>query len=117
MHTRVILISGDRRFLKVAGFLLTRRGAEVTTARTVAAATSVLEEQQADLVLLDSGASLPETGAGISNLTERYPGLEVVVVADDADTMPQRFDFRLWPKWDRLDLLLTTVVDGDRVAS
>jgi CheY-like chemotaxis protein len=125
VHTRVILISRDRRFLKVAGFLLTRRGADVTTARSVAAAAAMLEEQDgAELVVLDSGDSLRETGEGIADLAERYPDLEVVVVADDAETLPQRLEFRLWPKWQQLDLLLTlvepdgmTVADADRVAS
>ena len=125
MHTRVILISRDRRFLKVAAFLLARRGADVTTARSVAAAAAFLAEADgADLVVLDYGDSLRETGEGIADLAERYPGLEVVVVADDAEPLPQRLEFRLWPKWHELDRLLTlvepqtvAVADADRVAS
>jgi hypothetical protein len=106
-HTRVILGSRDRRFLKVAGFILTRRG--VTTVRSVADASKHVEREGADLVVLDAGDSLREAGEGIGGLAKKHPGLEVVVVAEDAESLPQGLEFRLWPKWQRLETLLSLV--------
>jgi hypothetical protein len=108
-HTRVILVSRDRRFLKVAGFILTRRGAGVTTVRSVADASKHVEREGADLVVLDAGDSLREAGEGIGGLAKKHPGLEVVVVAEDAESLPQGLEFRLWPKWQRLETLLSLV--------
>ena len=111
--------------MKVAGFLLTRRGAEVTTVRSVAEASTLLVEGDgADLVVLDAGDSFGAAGEDIGGFVEKHPGLEVVVVADDAEPLPQSLEFRLWPKWQRLEALLSvvepsarTAVDADRLVS
>ena len=100
----------------MAGFILTRRGAGVTTVRSVADASKQVERDGADLVVLDAGDSLREAGEGIGGLAKKHPGLEVVVVADDAESLPQGLEFRLWPKWQRLETLLSLVDPAEQSA-
>lgn len=70
----------------------------------------LLDSEGADLVVLDAGDSILEAGEGVRGLAGTHPGVEVVVVADgDAELLPQRFELRLWPKWQRLEKLLALV--------
>lgn len=69
----------------------------------------LLDSEGADLVVLDAGDSILEAGEGVRGLAGTHPGVEVVVVAEGAESLPQRFELRLWPKWQRLEKLLTLV--------
>jgi hypothetical protein len=77
--------------------------------RSVADASEHVDRDGADLVVLDAGDSLGEAGEGIGGLAKKHPGLEVVLVAEDAESLPQGLEFRLRPKWQRLETLLSIV--------
>jgi hypothetical protein len=98
----VILASRDRRFLKVASFLLAREGAVVSTVRSIGDLPEVVRDGDADLLILDMGDSLGEVHGVIGRLAETQPGLVVVVVSEGDTAFPQKLELTLWPKWHAL---------------
>jgi hypothetical protein len=103
----VVLASRDRRFLKVAGFLLAREGALVSTVRTIDDLPEVVRDADADLLILDMGDSLGEVHGVIGRLAETQPGLVVVVVSDGDTAFPRKLELTLWPKWHALEGLFS----------
>jgi uncharacterized membrane protein (UPF0127 family) len=80
--TRVLLVSGDRRFRAVAGALLTRRGCAVTVAERIAGVAEQAVKRGAHVVVLDvSGLRAPAVleAARIESLN---PRVGVVMVSD-----------------------------------
>lgn len=69
----------------------------------------MVERDGADLVVLDAGDSLREVGEAVGGLAETNPGLGVVVVSDGDEWVPQKLELTLWPKWQRLETLLSVV--------
>ena len=103
----VVLASRDRRFLKVAGFLLAREGAVVSTVRSIGDLPDLVRDADPDLLILDMGDSLGEVHGVIGRIAETQPGLVVVVVSDGDTAFPQKLELTLWPKWHALEGLFS----------
>jgi hypothetical protein len=112
---RVVLVSRDRRFLRVTGFLFTRGGALVKACSDRADMTRTLEDSGADLIVVDSGDSLGEAADFVTELHERNPEILVIVVADGAVRPFQRLELTLWPKWQQLSTLLAMADEARRL--
>ena len=78
----VVLAGADRRFLRVAAFLLARRGHLVTTAATPEEARDVLSLHGADAVVMDGGPSPRSAVDVVGEIETLYPGVGVILVLD-----------------------------------
>lgn len=96
---RVLIVSRDRRFLGLARFLLTRDDLLVESTSKPG---ELFERVQAgaDVVVLDGSGSIASAARAAAEIEALYPGVGLVVVADDA--RPTRSAFRLLPKWGSL---------------
>jgi CheY-like chemotaxis protein len=81
---RVLLVGGDRRYIRVMSFLLSRRGYEVTET-TPEHTVKLAQRHRADVVLLGSGHSRVATGRKVSALQALPIPPAVLVVVEDGD--------------------------------
>jgi uncharacterized protein len=98
---RVVLGASDRRFLRVASFLLGRNGFSVSSATGFAALMGAVEHGNADVVVLDASGPRRWTLQAAAALEAQSIGVPLLVVADEpgsiaADTLPK------WGSFDRL---------------
>jgi CheY-like chemotaxis protein len=96
---RVLLLSHDRRFLQVAGFLLRRRGLFVETAANPERALELVERHAPDVVVLDRSGSISEVARSLGGIEALCPSVAVVVVSEQDEDVPPLRGFRLLPKW------------------
>jgi uncharacterized protein len=97
---RVLLGASDRRFLRVASFLLGRSGFSVSRATRFADLMAAVEHGRADVVVLDASSPARWTVRAAAAL-DRAPGpVAVLVVADDVDGAPGAL--AKWGSFDRL---------------
>jgi DNA-binding NtrC family response regulator len=96
---RVLLVSQDRRFLRAAGLLLSRRGYLVEEAEQVAELAQRIERQRTNVVVLDASNSLTiaaRAAAAVDALTSR---VGIVTVSEYPEsTGLQSVD--VVPKWE-----------------
>lgn len=104
---RVLLLSHDRRFLRVATFLLRRKGFDVRTATSTQLALELVERHAADVVVLDGNGSPADAARSLAGLEALYPSAAVVVVTEEDAPALRRF--RLLPKWSAAERLATEV--------
>jgi len=97
----VVVVSPDRRFQKLVRFVLERHGieAEVATGHDLVA---VIEQKDAEVVVLDASESLLEAGRAVAAAKALHPKVEIVVVAENAGTTA-RPDFVVYDKWEGMD--------------
>jgi NAD(P)-dependent dehydrogenase (short-subunit alcohol dehydrogenase family) len=94
----VVLAGGDRRFLRVAAFLLARRGHRVTTTTTAKEACDVVNLHGADAVVVDGGPSPRSALDAVEEIETLYPSVDVFLVHEDGETeVPPRP--HVLPKW------------------
>jgi DNA-binding NtrC family response regulator len=100
---RVLVAARDRRFLRVAGFLLARGGFDVESTSRPRDLLQVLERQPADIVILDGSESLAEAARSVAAVEALHPHVTVLVVSDDgaAPTVNLRV-FDKWKSFERL---------------
>jgi CheY-like chemotaxis protein len=104
----VALVARDRRFVRVASFLLRRHGYAVTAAGSPRMLIDLLERSGADVVVVDGSDSSnagAQTAAVLATL-ERPHGL--VVVGDSTDDRPLRSRASI-SKWSSFDRLLEAI--------
>src|SRR5215211_1390318 len=95
---RIAVVSRDRRFSRLAGFLLARHGHVVETLRTAGEARQRAETESVDVVVLDASASVAAAARSARALHGTRPGLGVVVVADEPSVeLPE--GVRVLEKW------------------
>ena len=95
-------MSRDRRFSRLAGFLLARHGHVVETLRTAGEARQRAETEELDVVVLDASSSVAAAARSVRALHGTRPGLGVVVVADEpSHELPQ--SLRVLEKWGSFD--------------
>ena len=70
---RVALSGHDKRFIKVASFLLARRGFEVSQAATPASLMKLVENARFDVVVIDGSQSLSAAATTAAALSALYP--------------------------------------------
>jgi hypothetical protein len=97
---RVLVVSRDRPFAAMAKFLLARDGLE---AQTTARPGDLFElvRQGVDVVVIDATGSLAGAASAAAGLEALYPGIGVVVVAEEHG--PQSRALPVLPKWAALE--------------
>jgi len=105
---RVGLVSRDRRFLRVASFLLARHGHHVEAARDAASIHSAVERAEVDVAVLDASSSFGATARNLRALRALDPGLGVVVVDDDADHAPAQ-SVNVLDKWESFEAIVSEI--------
>jgi DNA-binding NtrC family response regulator len=105
---RVLLLSHDRRFLRVAAFLLRRKGLAVETAARPRLALELVERHAPDVVVLDGNGSLAETARSVAGIEALCPSVAVVVLAEE-ENASMLASFRSLPKWSAAERLAAEV--------
>ena len=101
---RVLVGASDRRFLRVASFLLGRNGFAVSGATRFADVMDAVERESADVVVLDTSGPERWPVRAAAALGHDDAGVAVLVVADDLDGTPGAL-----PKWDSFDRLVDAI--------
>jgi uncharacterized protein len=101
---RVVLGASDRRFLRVASFLLGRNGFAVSSATRFAHVMDAVERGRADVVVLDVSGPERWPVRATAALEHNSSGVAVLVVADDVDGSPGAL-----PKWGSFDRLVDAI--------
>ena len=92
-----VLVSGrDKRFLKVASFLLARRGFEVTHAATADELMELTDKEPFDVVVLDASSSLTASLRTAAALTALHPNVRILFATD-------RYSDRVAPPYAQID--------------
>lgn len=94
---RIVVSTRDRRFRRVAEFLLTRQGMRAEFERDTDAAVELAERTRPDVVLLDGSRSLASVARGLNRLSVLEPSIRVVVVGDEVLETPKTLS--VLPKW------------------
>lgn len=94
---RIVVSTRDRRFRRVAEFLLTRQGMRAEFERDTDAAVELAERTRPDVVLLDGSRSLTSAARGLNRLSVLDPSIRVVVVGDGVVETPKTLS--VLPKW------------------
>ena len=97
---RVLLGASDRRFLRVASFLLGRSGFSVSRATRFADLMNAVEDGHADVVVLDASGPERWTARAAAALDRAPERVAVLMVADDIDGAPGAL--AKWGSFDRL---------------
>ncbi len=102
--TRVLLGTGDDRFLKLARFLLTRNHFEVESTKRIVRALDLVERHRADVVVIDASDSLGDAARTVAAIEALHPNVGVVVVCDGE---PPRWTtgLKVTEKWEALETL------------
>jgi uncharacterized protein len=97
----VVVVSRDRRFQKLVRFVLDRHGieAEVATGQDLV---EVIEQRDANVVVLDASESLLEAGRAVAAAKALHPRVEIIVVAENT-AKTARPDFVVYDKWEETD--------------
>ena len=106
---RVVLAARDRRFLRVADFLLSRSGFFVEVASETSDLLRAVALHEPDVVVVDGSDSFPDAGRTVRAIEVLHPRVGIVVVAEEWQRTP-RSRRRTLPKWGSLERL-TTVLD------
>ena len=104
---RIVVSTRDRRFRRVAEFLLTRQGMRAEFERDTDAAVELAERTRPDVVLLDGSRSLASAARGLNRLSVLDPSIRVVVVGDGEDETPKTLS--VLPKWGPFAEILTAI--------
>ena len=101
---RVLVATRDRRFLRVAGFLLARGEFEVESTARPRDLLQVIERQPPDIVILDASKSLAEAARCVAAAEALHPHVTVLVVSDDAAA--STVNLRVFDKWKSFEQLV-----------
>jgi uncharacterized protein len=101
---RVLVGASDRRFLRVASFLLGRNGFAVSGATRFADVMDAVEREHADVVVLDTSGPERWPVRAAAALGHNDAPVAVLVVADDLDGTPGAL-----PKWGSFDRLVDAI--------
>lgn len=104
---RVVLATRDRRFRRVAQFLLTRQGYTVELSRDADAAVALAEQSGADVVVVDGSDSRLSAAHVLRRLAEGPRPVAAVVVSDAEEEAPQTLP--ILPKWGAFDSIVEAI--------
>jgi hypothetical protein len=106
--TRVLLGTGDDRFLRLARFLLTRNHVEVEATKRVARTVDLVERHHPNVVVIDATDSLAEAARAVAALEALHPRVPLLVVCDGE---PPRWTsgLKVTEKWEALETLTDDV--------
>ena len=92
----VVLLEDDAAVSTLVELGLGSRGTDVTTVTTSAALFEQLECERPDAVLLDLSPLGGEAGAALEQLSQRYPGLPLIIVSGSAAPLPVDVQVAAW---------------------
>lgn len=95
---RVLLVSRDRRFLRMANVLLSRHGCEVASIERPSGLLDRVEHRPPNVVVLDGSESLATTARRVAALDALPAPVPSVIVYEGAEEDPLRH-LRMLPKW------------------
>jgi uncharacterized membrane protein (UPF0127 family) len=103
-RTRVLLGTGDDRFLRLARFLLTRNHFEVESTKRIVNAAALVERTKPHVVVIDASDSLGDAARAVAAIEALHPHVGVVVVCDGE---PPRWTtgLKVTEKWEALETL------------
>jgi DNA-binding NtrC family response regulator len=101
----VLVAARDRRFQRMAGFLLLRAGFELSVLRKAGDVLATIERERPDVVILDGTRSLSEAARTAAVIEALHPHTTVVLVAED-DHFSEVTNLRVHPKWDSFHMLV-----------
>jgi DNA-binding NtrC family response regulator len=102
---RVLVAARDRRFLRVAGFLLARGGFEVESTPRPRDLLQVVERKPPDIVILDASEALADAALCVAAVEALYPHVTVLVVSDD-DAAASTLNLQVYDKWKSFERLV-----------
>jgi uncharacterized membrane protein (UPF0127 family) len=102
--TRVLLGTGDDRFLRLARFLLTRNQFEVQATKRIVNAASLVERGKPHVVVIDASDSMGDAARAVAAIEALYPHVGVVVVCD-GDPPRWTTGLKVAEKWEALETL------------
>lgn len=103
-RAHVLLAGGDRRFVSVTSFLLSRAGFTVRTTRKAEDVLASLGQEPADVVVVDASAQVTAAARTVASVRAMHPGIGVVVVAD-GDAVSDLSALSALPKWSPFERL------------
>jgi DNA-binding NtrC family response regulator len=106
---RVVLAVADARFVRIASFLLARRGFEVQATKRPRDVLELLERRTADVVILDGTRSFTDAARLAGAVEALHPEMSVIVVADDPQAVEPLHNLQLFPKWTSFDQLASSI--------
>ena len=101
---RVVVSGRDKRFVRVATFLLARRGFDVSHATNHDELLDLMEKQTVDVVILDATFSLSSSLRTAAALTALHPHLRILFATDRFTTRVGE-PYTQIEKWRDLDAL------------
>jgi DNA-binding NtrC family response regulator len=105
---RILLAASDRRFERVAGFLLARKGFRVVSTGRPADFLAIVERERPDVVILDGSDSLAAAARAVAVIEALHGHVTVFVVADEGvQRAPE--SLRVFPKWTSLEQLISSI--------
>lgn len=99
----------DARFMRLACFLLARRGFEVHSTKRPKELLEVLDRRTADVAILDGTASFTDAARLAGAVEALHPEVTVIVVAENPKAVEPIGNLRLFPKWTSFDELATSI--------
>jgi DNA-binding NtrC family response regulator len=106
---RVVLAVADARFVRIASFLLARRGFEIQATKRPREVLELLERRTADVVILDGTRSFTDAARLAGAVEALHPEMSVIVVADDPQAVEPLHNLQLFPKWTSFDQLASSI--------
>jgi DNA-binding NtrC family response regulator len=106
---RVVLAVADARFVRIASFLLARRGFEVQATKRPREVLELLERRTADVVILDGTRSFTDAARLAGAVEALHPEMSVIVVADNPQAVEPLHNLQLFPKWTSFDELASSI--------
>jgi uncharacterized membrane protein (UPF0127 family) len=107
----VLIASRDGRFVRLADFLLDRRGFVVNTTRRFESASALVSRFHPDVVVIDASESMAAAARLVAALEAQQPSLGIVLVASE-ETQRGATALRPLPKWEALERIEAEVEDA-----
>lgn len=102
--TRVLLGTGDDRFLRLARFLLTRKQFEVEATKRLQKTVDLVDRHHPNVVVIDASNALADAARTVAAIEALHPHVAVMVVCDGE---PPRWTtgLKVTEKWEALETL------------
>ena len=106
---RVVVAVADTRFVRLACFLLTRRGFDVQSTKRPKELLGLLDRRVADVAILDGTASFTDAARLAGAIEALHPEVTVILVAENPQAVEPIGNLRLFPKWTAFDELARSI--------
>ena len=93
----------DTRFMRLACFLLSRRGFDVQSINRPKELLTLLDRPAVDAVILDGSASFTDAARLAGAIEAVHPDITVIVVAENPESVESIGNLELFPKWTAFD--------------